>query len=174
MKSLKRTLILATILAMLACLLCSCSVKVTYEATEGGLIIGQSSQSVKKSDGSATFDAVMAKPNDGYRFVAWDDGLESPTRTDTLSKSGSFTAIFEKIPIIKITYTALDGGMIKGTEVQNLLQGDTTTQVEAIPYEGYEFIGWDDGLESTTRTDIAYVNETKKYLEGLIEQSYGK
>lgn len=164
MKSLKRTLILAIILAMLSCLLCSCSVKVTYEATEGGLIIGQSSQSAKKDGGVATFDTVMAKASDGYRFVAWDDGLEDPTRTDSLSKSGTFTAIFEKIPIIKITYTAIDGGMIKGTEVQNLLQGDTTTQVEAIPYEGYEFVGWDDGLESATRTDIAYVNEVKKAL----------
>lgn len=160
----KRIFILALTLVALSCVLCSCSVKVSYEATEGGIIIGMTSQSAKKSDGVAKFESVMAKPSDGYRFVSWDDGLETPTRTDSLSKSGSFTAIFEKIPIIKITYTALDGGMIKGTEVQNLLQGDTTTEVEAIPYEGYEFIGWDDGIKSAKRTDIASLDEIKKAI----------
>lgn len=45
-------------------------------------------------------------------------------------------------------------GVIIGEAVQVVPDGESTEKVTAEANEGYEFVGWDDGFENPTRTDI--------------------
>ena len=47
------------------------------------------------ADGSSV--TVSAQANQGYRFIAWDDGNTSATRTVIMDEDKSFTAIFEEV-----------------------------------------------------------------------------
>lgn len=135
-------------------LFCSCSeVSVRYEATTGGQIIGESEQSVKKSDGVAVFASVTAEAQDGYRFISWDDGETNPTRQDLLSEDGKITALFEPIPRATVTYSSIGGGRVSGVLTQTVEIGEYTSQVVAIANDGFRFDYWSDGLTTPTRSD---------------------
>ena len=95
------------------------TVTVEYNVSGGGVIEGESNQSVETRNGiSVAFKEVTAKANVGYFFVKWSDGKTEPQRSDVLSENGSFTAIFEKYT--KIEYLATEGGMISGYSCQYL------------------------------------------------------
>mgnify|MGYP004663440989 CR=1 FL=1 len=52
--------------------------------------------------GAGTYDAgtkvsVEAKPNEGYKFVGWDDGDEFPTREVTVNEDVTLTATFAPV-----------------------------------------------------------------------------
>ena len=69
--------------------------EVTYIVEEGGYIEGEADQLIK--DGKDA-EPVIAVADEGYVFVAWDDGGKKPARTDReITKNEVFTAIF--IPI---------------------------------------------------------------------------
>jgi len=68
---------------------------VSYIATDGGYINGETSQTVKKGRNAATVTAI---PNTGYVFAKWSDNRITPKRTDMNIKSNlDITAIFKKI-----------------------------------------------------------------------------
>ena len=78
----------------------------TYTAGEGGTIVGSTSQSVAQG-GSGT--EVEAKPNEGYKFVKWSDGLTTAKRTDSNVQANlSVTAEFEKSSTTGLFDTQLD------------------------------------------------------------------
>ena len=136
-------------------------VTVLYSATDGGTIEGEVTQSKTVNEGeSAKFLEVVAQPNEGYRFIGWDDGKTDAKRTDVLSASATYTAKFEKIPTVKIKYEFSMGGYVNGETEQAVKMGETTEAVVAIPFNGYRFVGWDDGNESTVRNDIAEADKT--------------
>ena len=54
-------------------------VEINYFAMDGGIIYGDDEQTVKKGDSTS---AVIAVPNDGYRFSRWTDGYPYPGRID--------------------------------------------------------------------------------------------
>lgn len=54
---------------------------------------------------------------------------------------------------VEVTYMVSEGGSIEGDEVQLILQGSDTTDVIAVPDEGYAFFGWDDGGKRPTRQE---------------------
>ncbi len=64
-----------------------------YVAGDGGSIEGVVSQTVTEGQSGS---AVTAKAAQGYRFVSWDDGERSATRTDTPTADMTVSAIFEK------------------------------------------------------------------------------
>lgn len=139
-------------------------VTITYKAAEGGKIEGKASQPIDK--GSST-ETVTAVPNEGYEFVKWDDGLTTASRTDkNVTESKTYTAIFQKkeIPVDKVilTYKAGEGGSIQGETSQNIVIGGDAKTVTAVPNEGYEFVKWDDGVTTASRTD-KNVKERKTY-----------
>lgn len=160
-----KKLILILVLSVALCLVISCgddkkdgqvSIKVDYVATEGGYILGESTQSKETREGNiVAFSPVEAVANEGYIFVGWDDGTTKPERKDVLNESKTFVAQFEKLNYINIKYSAKEGGMIEGVSEQKLLLGEKTTQVKAIPNEEYKFIGWSDGVTTDTRDDVA-------------------
>lgn len=53
----------------------------------------------------------------------------------------------------KIYYCATDGGYVDGKVVQLASADFFSEMVMAVPYEGYEFVGWDDGKQYCTRAD---------------------
>ncbi|MBR5983380.1 MAG: T9SS type A sorting domain-containing protein [Bacteroidales bacterium] len=94
---------------------------------------------------------IWAEAYSGCRFVRWNDGNTNTTRTITVTENATYVAIFEEIPQYTITVrpsnpnygTTWGGGTYtEGTEI--------TIGVE--PYDGYRFIGWNDGDTNTTRT----------------------
>ncbi len=133
---------------------------ITYEATQGGIILGVPSQTVEKGTMS---EAVEAKPTiEGYYFVGWDDGVLTPTRSDISDTDKKVTAIFSNK--YTVTYEATEGGYIEGSSVQELEYGKEYQQVMAVPKSGYVFVRWDDGSEVIIRKDSATANVTYKAI----------
>ena len=53
-----------------------------------------------------------------------------------------------------VTYMASVGGLISGDAFQDIKAGESSTPVEAIPYEGYRFYMWSDGRTESIRSDM--------------------
>lgn len=92
---------------------------------------------------------LVAKPNAGYCFVSWNDGITTETRTVKVTSNATYTAIFEPcLSVIghsrNISYGVVSGG-------GNYSEGSTIT-IKAIPNAGFKFVSWDDGNTSATRT----------------------
>ena len=67
--------------------------KVVYTASEGGTIDGISEQEIRYGEDAT---AVIAVPNDGYKFVKWSDGKENADRKDiNITSPISVVAEFE-------------------------------------------------------------------------------
>lgn len=54
---------------------------------------------------------------------------------------------------VEVTYMVNEGGVIEGDEAQVIPLGGSTTEVIAVPDEGYAFDSWDDGGRRPTRSD---------------------
>lgn len=110
--------------------------------------------------GGGTFNygdtpTYSATPADGYRFVKWEEtGSTNASEQVFMDGNKKFTAVFEAIPTYDLTVNVAEGcekmGTTKGTE-KNIPEG-TVKQFEAIPNDGYEFIGWTDGSMEPVRT----------------------
>ena len=123
----------------------------TYTAGEGGSISGQATQIVQQGKNGTE---VEAKPNGGYKFVKWSDDLTTAKRIDkNVQKDLEIAAIFELIPTSALTYIAGDGGSIRGQASQTVQQGQSGTEVEAVPNAGYRFVKWSDGNTNAKRTE---------------------
>ena len=46
-------------------------------------------------------------------------------------------------------------GLISGEQWQSVFVGEYSTEVIAIPNDGYRFLEWSDGLKTPNRTDLA-------------------
>lgn len=136
---------------------------VTYLAMEGGHIVGNAVQVVKKG---GTTQEVEAVADSGYMFVEWSDGVESAKRTDeNVTEDVIVTALFsqsvEPDPDPKpdpqktftVTYLAGSGGHIVGKTPQTVNEGEDAEEVEAVADNGYVFVKWNDGIETAKRTD---------------------
>lgn len=131
-------------------------VTLSYKASTGGKITGNTSQIISKGSDAQTVTAV---PDSGYLFSKWDDGVLSPSRTDrTVTGDMTLTALFVKQEIpaekVTVTYKALPGGKITGSTTQTIIKGGSTTEVTAVPNSGYEFSKWSDGLRTAHRSDV--------------------
>ena len=125
---------------------------VNYTSTEGGMIVGLTEQTVKSGDSA---QSVAAVANDGYCFVSWSDGNASPMRIDkNITSNLTVIARFEKCAEkYSVVYEAADGGSISGIEKQLVAEGGNAAEVIAVADEGYEFIGWSDGIDTERRED---------------------
>jgi hypothetical protein len=135
--------------------------------------------------GGGTYDegsevTITATPNQGYRFVSWDDGNTDDIRTITVTSDSTFVANFEEEEQ-RYTITALanneEYGAVTGGGTYN--EGDTVTLM-AIPYDGYCYMSWDDGNEDNPRaiivtsdsTFIAYFSEPIHFTIDTIVQNF--
>lgn len=124
-------------------------VNLTYTAGPGGRILGDTSQQVTTF---STGTAVIAEPDEGYRFKEWSDGSTSPGRQDTVADSDlAFTATF--VRVFRIRYEAGEGGTISGDTDQYVELGEDGTSVMAVPDVGWKFLIWSDGVETPIRVE---------------------
>ncbi len=122
---------------------------------------------------------IMARPNDGYYFVQWNDGNTDNPREVVIDRPCSFTAQFDKYRIVSLSVNDETMGSATGAGEYRLNEEAT---LEAIPTEGYYFVQWNDGVTSPTRTvtvdeDIVFLAEFERYRVlsvTLNEDSWGK
>lgn len=87
-----------------------------------------------------------------YNFLGWSDGVKTKYRQERITSDFEVTALFEKLEV-PVSYGVNIGGRIDGDVNQNVIIGEAATSVTAIPDEGYEFLGWTDGVKTATRHD---------------------
>ncbi len=114
----------------------------TYLAGPGGTVNGQTEvvQTVKDGDDG---DPVTAAPADGYRFVDWDDGVETKTRKDTnVTQDITVTATFAP-DTRELEVTSTEGGhvIVPGEGTFSYEHG-TGVPLHAQADEDHSFAGW--------------------------------
>ena len=104
---------------------------------------------------TATLTAI---PNNGYRFVKWDDEVTDNPRTIVVTQDSTFTAIFEP-NTFTITTAVNDedmGSVSKGGEYAH----GTEVTLSATTNAGYRFAQWSDGNTNNPRTITVTENRT--------------
>lgn len=141
--------------------------KVKYTATEGGCVFYIDQQGYQNDSKTKSFTVnegdnvieITAKPDKGYTFEKWSDGVTTATRQDKNVQSDiSVTASF-KIDGYTLTYTAGEHGRIDGETEQVVARYCDGSVVKAMPDKGYMFVKWSDGVTTVTRQETS-VNES--------------
>lgn len=132
---------------------------------------------VRKPDSSTyspgTHVILDAQANPGYLFSNWSEDAagRKNTVTITMDSDEKATANF-KINSFTLTYTAGDGGTIKGTSPQTVEYGGSGTLVKAQPNEGYKFTKWSDGITTAERTDSNVTSDGSFTANFVAEQTF--
>lgn len=74
-----------------------------------------------------------------------------------------------------VNYLTEGGGQIKGAATQTVRSGERTTEVEAIPQQGYYFVGWSDEQSSAVRHEEDVTSDqtfTAKFEKQTYHLSY--
>lgn len=125
---------------------------VKYVATSHGSIVGNSNQTVNHGSSSSE---VVATPDEFYHFDSWHDGVFTANRSDTNVRWDIEAFAVFAIDTYTLSYEAAGGhGSIVGNANQTISHGANGAQVTAVPDLGYHFIGWSDGVETLSRTDL--------------------
>lgn len=167
-----KILYMLLIVATTVCIMSACEAEkellqeeyytVEYKASEGGHLLGTTTQCVEKGGNTI---AVTAMPDEGYIFVGWNDGKTDQMRSDrNITANVIYTAQFQQITVY---YTASIGGGVIGQNEQCVPFGETAEPVKAEADRGYKFVGWSDGVQTAERTDV--VNEIIR-VEALFER----
>jgi|GEM_PF-1298764 len=134
----------------------------TYVCAQGSYItVNSANEEQGTTSGSGRYDngstaTITAIPNEGFRFLSWNDGNTDNPRNVTVEQDATYTASFEAIPTYVVTaasnndsYGTVTGGgtYYEGTEVT----------ITATASEGYYFVSWNDG--STTNPRIETVTQ---------------
>jgi len=105
--------------------------------SQGGAIIGTSTQIVYRADNGSSVEAV---PEIGWNFIEWDDGVQENIRTDlNISSNLTMVASFE-IKKYSVIFRDYNGSIISS---QLINHGLSASEPTAPNREGYSFIGWD-------------------------------
>ena len=57
-----------------------------------------------------------------------------------------------------VTYSAKEGGYIDGETTQKVESGKDGLTVVAVPYDGYEFVKWSDGVTTAERCETNIIS----------------
>ncbi len=116
-----------------------------------------------KVNGAGVFNenetaTLTAIPNNGYRFVKWDDEVTDNPRTVVVTQDSTFTAIFEPNTF---TITIAVNNKTMGTVVgAGEYVPNSEVTLTATPAEGYHFVRWSDGVTEATRSIVVTDNIT--------------
>ena len=142
----------------------------TYKAGEHGSIKGEATQNVFAGESGSAVEAV---PDNGYRFVKWDDNKTDNPRTEVnVTESKTYTAQFELIPTYAVTLRKEGNGTLSisgydETMLQSVPEG-TELQVVVTPDAGWELktltAGGVDILATKTFT-VTAATEVKAVFE---------
>lgn len=101
------------------------------------------------SYGQQTTIEATAMPH--YRFIQWNDGVNSNPRVVTITSDTTFTALFEQMPQYTITVISADEtkGSVSGG---GTFYGGEQTVINATAASGNVFDRWSDGNTEAIRT----------------------
>ncbi len=130
---------------------------------ENGNIISGRWQIVKEGENS---EKIVIEAKEGYYFSYWSDEYyetdkknedESITRVERIienvQENLSYFATFEK-KTYTIEYQVEGYGKIEGEQHQKVKYEEDGTSVTAVADIGYRFVGWSDGVDTSTRQEI--------------------
>lgn len=153
-----------------------------YDSTAGSNIIGSifngeklnSSITVTGIDFPSDALGMTSDLNEVYVRLSYSDGSSREVPLSKLDPQGldqtvegkqKFTVKYGgqewKLEVevvsadVTISYLYTDGGHLEGTLTQTLPAGQNCSTVRAVPDEGYDFAGWDDGYSGASRRDTA-------------------
>ena len=145
----------------------------TYSASAGGRIQGDSEQSVV-SGGDA--DTVIAVPETGYVFVGWSDGYPYAERKDTgVNETKSYIANFEKSKF-SVVFFYKDGSTV---QEEMVVYGEKAINIPdyndpRMKVYGYTFVGWsvaEEDYSCVTRDMNIYPRYEKTATDVTVEIS---
>ncbi|MBO6027322.1 MAG: choice-of-anchor J domain-containing protein [Bacteroidales bacterium] len=121
---------------------------------------------------------LKATPWDGYVFDHWNDGNKNNPRTVTVTDNVTYVAFFKANsgPVITHTITVLSMDETMGTVTGGGVypEGEMVT-IEAIPLEGYIFVGWGDGLVDNPRIITVTKDDTyEAYFQSNAVNEFGE
>ena len=95
---------------------------------------------------------ISATPSPQAFFRGWDDGNTDNPRSIIVTEDMTFTAIFEVIPQTYYDITVVSNDPLMGRVTgSGTFPVNATTTIEAIPYSGFYFTGWQDGNTDNPR-----------------------
>lgn len=150
------------------------TVTVCYQTVGGGRIEGEKTQTITVGEDAS---AVRAVANEGCYFAGWSDGVKSAIRQDAKVRENlTVTAVFEKQGL-SVRYESGEGGQVVGEAEQTVRYGENASAVTAVPDEGWEFVGWSDGVQTAQRQDSRVLREisaTATFEKRQLAVDYGK
>jgi hypothetical protein len=106
---------------------------------------------------------LVAMPNNGYKFVKWQDDARDSKRTIIVKKDSEFIAEFNEIEPPKYSIEVVANnhlwGSVKGT---GSYESGSVIELTAIEKDGYQFVKWSDG--NTDNPHLITVVESTKYM----------
>ena len=134
------------------------------------ITVTSSNESMGTVSGSGEYEfgtdtTITATPNDGYRFVSWNDGNTDNPRAIIVTEDATYIANFaaNTYSITVISDNDSMGTVSGGGEYEV----GTEITITAIPNEGYHFVSWNDGNTDNPRTIT--VTEDATYIASFEE-----
>lgn len=117
---------------------------------------------------------IEAKPINGWRFVEWSDGISSDRSpySITMNSDVSVSAIFDKREYpLKLSIEG--NGSVKETLIKSKsdYKFGSIVQLEAIPYEGWEFDEWSGNIQGNDNPYEVTVSDTTE-INATFQQSF--
>ena len=127
--------------------------------------------------GSGLYDlneeaTLIAVPENGYKFVSWNDGNTNNPRKITVTEDISFVATFVYVPGTETRTISLfsnnnEWGTVTGDGVYELGE---EVEIKATPKGGYRFVQWSDGSTQQERiievsNDVMLIATFEKIVE---------
>lgn len=127
--------------------------------------------------GSGLYDlneeaTLIAVPENGYKFVSWNDSNTNNPRKITVTEDISFVATFVYVPGTETRTISLfsnnnEWGTVTGDGVYELGED---VEIKATPKDGYRFVQWSDGSTQQERfieanNDIMLIATFEKIVE---------
>ncbi len=138
---------------------------VTFVAGAHGSLTGTLSQTVEYGTNCT---AVTATADDGYHLVNWtgtggfastDDPLTIASVTQDLTITANFTVV-----LCDVTFSAEQGGTVRGAAAQVVPYGGSTTPVTAVAAEGWQFVRWTGTNASETQQNPLTLTDVRRNM----------
>lgn len=127
--------------------------------------------------GSGLYDlneeaTLIAVPENGYKFVSWNDGNTNNPRKITVTEDISFVATFVYVPGTETrTISLFSNNNEWGTVTRDgVYELGEEVEIKATPKEGYRFVQWSDGSTQQERiievsNDVMLIATFEKIVE---------
>ncbi|MFW5780261.1 MAG: InlB B-repeat-containing protein, partial [Bacillota bacterium] len=154
----------------------SVNCQINYQASTGGVIEGETSQSIPTGQAG---NRVIARAEVGYVFVNWSDGNPEPERRDTnVTADATYIANFEKARYV-VVFRYPDGTVARE---QIVPYNESPTQVPQpsdpkMQVYGYDFDRWSMSFDNVTQNmtiDPIFVKNATDVTVDVTENNRGE